>query len=91
MFEDSFGISRQQYAIYFAKDFLLLWCSSHFLRLQARKASVPPPFLVPLLLFVWFGVLQIFNPGSAHLVWPDGSENIFLLHPFDLYRLCAFR
>lgn len=58
-------------AIYFAKDFLLLVVYISFVRAHRRKEAVGfrPPFLVPLLLFVWFGVMQIFNPGSTHIVY----------------------
>ena len=28
-----------------------------------------PPFLVPLLIFIWFGVIQIFNPASTHIMY----------------------
>jgi len=58
-------------AIYFAKDFLVLVVYFSFLAAYRRKevASFRPPFLVPLLLFVWFGVMQIFNPASTHIVY----------------------
>ena len=58
-------------AIYFAKDFLLLVVYLSFLAAYRRKeiATFRLPFLVPLLLFVWFGVMQIFNPASIHIVY----------------------
>jgi hypothetical protein len=58
-------------AIYFAKDFLLLVVYLSFFRAYRRKEALGfrPPFLVPLLLFVWFGVLQVFNPASTHIVY----------------------
>ncbi|HEV2195683.1 MAG TPA: hypothetical protein VGR55_08875 [Candidatus Acidoferrum sp.] len=58
-------------AIYFVKDFLLLAVYISFLVAYRRKqiTGFRPPFLVPLLLFVWFGVIQIFNPGSTHIVY----------------------
>jgi hypothetical protein len=58
-------------AIYFAKDFLLLVVYLSFFRAYRRKEAVGfrPPFLVPLLLFVWFGIMQVFNPGSTHIVY----------------------
>ena len=57
--------------IYFAKDFLVLVVYLSFLAAYRRKevASFRPPFLVPLLLFVWFGAMQIFNPASTHIVY----------------------
>jgi hypothetical protein len=58
-------------AIYFAKDFLLLVVYLSFFVAYRRKEAVGfrPPFLVPLLLFLWFGIMQIFNPGSTHIVY----------------------
>jgi hypothetical protein len=58
-------------AIYFAKDFLLLVVYLSFLAAYRRKEAISfrPPFLVPLLLFLWFGVMQIFNPASTHIVY----------------------
>src|SRR5882672_9515926 len=48
-------------AVYFAKDFLLLVVFISFIAAHRRtkEAIFRPPFLVPLLLFVWFGILQI--------------------------------
>ena len=58
-------------AIYFVKDFLLLVVYISFIAAYRRKevTGFRPPFLVPLLLFVWFGVVQIFNPGSTHIMY----------------------
>jgi hypothetical protein len=56
-------------AIYFAKDFLALVVFISFLAAFRRKevTSFRPPFLGPVLVFVWFGALQIFNPASASI------------------------
>jgi len=54
-------------AIYFGKDFLVASVYLSFF-LAYRRSQVQlfrPPFRVPLLLFVWFGVLQVFNPAST--------------------------
>jgi len=58
-------------AIYFAKDSLLVVVYLSFLAAYRRKEAISfrPPFLVPLLLFLWFGVMQIFNPASTHIVY----------------------
>lgn len=58
-------------AIYFAKDFLVLTVYISFIAAYRRKevAGFRPPFLVPVLVFIWFGVIQIFNPGSTHIVY----------------------
>src|SRR5690349_21836162 len=58
-------------AIYFGKDFLVLVVYLSFFIAYRRKkiTGFRPPFLMPVLLFVWFGVIQVFNPGSTHLVY----------------------
>jgi len=58
-------------AIYFAKDFLALVVYLSFF-IAFRRKDVPafrPPFLVPVLIFVWFGIIQIFNPASTSIVY----------------------
>jgi hypothetical protein len=56
-------------AIYFAKDFLVLAVYISFFTAFRRKEvpSFRPPFLFPVLVFVWFGILQIFNPASTSI------------------------
>ena len=58
-------------AIYFAKDFLVaVVYLSFFAALRRRSVAViRPPFLVPLLLFVWIGFMQVFNPASTTVVY----------------------
>jgi hypothetical protein len=58
-------------AIYFGKDFLLLVVYISFLAAYRGKkvTGFRPPFLIPLLLFVWFGIAQIFNPASTHIMY----------------------
>jgi glycosyltransferase involved in cell wall biosynthesis len=58
-------------AIYFAKDVLAAVVYLSFFLAYRRKevTSFRPPFLVPVLLFVWFGVMQVFNPASTHLIY----------------------
>ena len=53
--------------IYFAKDFLLLTVYLSFFAACRRKqvTGFRPPFLIPLVIFVWFGAIQVFNPGST--------------------------
>ena len=57
-------------AIYFAKDFLLIVVLISFMTAFRRKEVTifRPPFLMPLLIFIWFGGMQIFNPASTS-VW----------------------
>jgi hypothetical protein len=56
-------------AIFFAKDLLALAVFISFLAAYRRKkvATFRPAFLVPLLIFVWFGALQVFNPASTSI------------------------
>jgi hypothetical protein len=58
-------------AIYFGKDFLVTAVYISFLAASRRKEIqiFRPPFLIPLLLFVWFGVIQVFNPASSSLLY----------------------
>src|SRR5215469_2903780 len=56
-------------AIYFAKDFLVLVVFICFLAAYRRRnvTTFRPPFLMPLLTFIWFGAIQVFNPGSPSI------------------------
>lgn len=58
-------------AIYFAKDVLtlILYLSFFRARLAKRVERFHIPFRVPLLLFVWFAFLQIFNPSSTSIFY----------------------
>jgi hypothetical protein len=60
-------------ALYFAKDVLLATVYLSFFVSYRRKdkpiETFRPPFLIPLLAFVWFGVAQVFNPASTHIVF----------------------
>jgi hypothetical protein len=60
-------------AVYFAKDVLILVVYLSFF-VSWRKKDRPieifrPPFLVPLMAMVWFGLMQVFNPASTHIVY----------------------
>lgn len=54
-------------AIYFGKDVLVATVYLSFFLAYRRKQVqfFRSPFRVPLLLFIWFGVLQVFNPAST--------------------------
>jgi len=69
-------------AIYFAKDFLVLIVYiSFFLAYRRKQVQIfRPPFLVPLLLLVWFGVMQIFNPGSNSVIFGLLGVKIFFYY-----------
>src|SRR5216683_2878052 len=69
-------------AIYFAKDILAAVVYLSFFLAYRRKqvTSFRPPFLVPVLLFVWFGVMQVFNPASTHLMYGVMGVKIFFYY-----------
>jgi hypothetical protein len=69
-------------AIYFAKDLLALVVFVSFLAAVRRKevASFRPPFLGPVLIFVWFGVLQVFNPGSPSIWYGLMGVKLFFFY-----------
>jgi hypothetical protein len=68
--------------IYFAKDVLAAAVYLSFF-LAYRKKEVTtfrPPFLVPVLIFFWFGVMQIFNPASTHLMYGVMGVKLFFYY-----------
>ena len=60
-------------ALYFAKDVLLAVVYLSFFAAWRRRdkdvCTFRPPFLLALLLFVWFGVMQVFNPASTSIFY----------------------
>src|SRR5260370_14067202 len=69
-------------AIYFAKDILAAVVYLSFFLAYRRKqvTSFRPPFLVPVLLFAWFGVMQVFNPASTHLMYGVMGVKLFFYY-----------
>jgi hypothetical protein len=69
-------------AIYFAKDFLLLVVLVSFLAAFRRKEVTffRPPFLMPLLIFIWFGGMQVFNPASTSIWYGLMGFKIFFYY-----------
>src|SRR5260370_10017414 len=69
-------------AIYFAKDVLAAVVYLFFFLAYRRKdvASFRPPFLMPLLLFVWFGLMQVFNPASTNLMYGVMGMKLFFYY-----------
>ena len=69
-------------AIYFAKDVLAAVVYLSFFLAYRRKqvTSFRPPFLVPVLLFVWFGVMQVFNSASTHLMYGVMGLKLFFYY-----------
>src|ERR1700738_1710659 len=72
LFEDLFRkYLGNNMAIYFAKDFLLAIVYLSFFIAYRRKEKhlqvLRPPFFMALVVFVWFGLIQVFNPGSTSI------------------------
>jgi len=69
-------------AIYFAKDFLfLVVLISFFAAFRRKEVTIfRPPFLVPLLIFIWFGGMQIFNPASTSIWYGLMGFKIFFYY-----------
>ncbi len=69
-------------AIYFAKDALAAVVYLSFFLAYRRKevTSFRPPFLVPVLLLFWFGVMQVFNPASTHLMYGVMGVKLFFYY-----------
>ena len=69
--------------IYFAKDILviLVYISFNLARRNSReKVRFRPPFLVPLLIFVWFAAAQVFNPGASSLFYGILGLKLYFLY-----------
>lgn len=82
-------------AIYFAKDILTaLVYLSFFLAYRRRDKDMVvarPPFLPVLLVFIWFGVLQVFNPGSTSIFFGlMGMKLYFYYTPLFLVGFSLF-
>jgi hypothetical protein len=72
LFEDLFRkYLGNNMAVFFAKDFLAIVLYISFFRSKREHLIkvFKPPFLIPLLIFVWFGVLQMFNPASTSIFY----------------------
>jgi hypothetical protein len=58
-------------ALFFGKDILagLTYISLYAAIRRGREKTFRPPFLVPLAIFVWLGVIQIFNSNSPNILY----------------------
>jgi hypothetical protein len=58
-------------ALFFGKDILalLVYISLFAAIRRGREKSFHPPFLIPLVLFIWLGAAQIFNPNSSAILY----------------------
>ena len=69
-------------AIIFGKDVLVCIVYLSFFLAYRRKETqhFRPPFLVPLFIFFWFGVIQVFNPESPSLFYGLLGVKIYFLY-----------
>lgn len=69
-------------AVYFAKDALAaIVYLSYFLAWRRKNIEgFRAPFLPAVLLFVWFGFLQVFNPASPHLMFGFLGMKLFFYY-----------
>jgi len=68
--------------IYFGKDFLVLLLYLSFFRARRlqKLERFRIPFRAPLLILVWFGVLQMFNPGSPSIFYGLLGMKVYFLY-----------
>jgi hypothetical protein len=69
-------------AIYFAKDVLAIVLYISFFRAQRAKKfeKFRVPFRIPLLSFLWLGLLQVFNPASTSIFYGILGMKIYFLY-----------
>ncbi len=83
LFEDLFRkYLGNNMAIFFAKDFLaiILYISFFIARRKNLVKSFKPPFLIPLLIFFWYGLLQVFNPASTSIFYGLLGMKVYFLY-----------
>jgi hypothetical protein len=68
--------------IYFAKDFLAgIVYLSFFLAWRRKEIQAfRPPFLIPVLMLVWLGFMQVFNPASPHILYGILGVKLFFYY-----------
>jgi len=72
LFEDLFRkYLGNNMAVFFAKDALaiVLYISYFAARRDRLLKGFKPSFFIPLLIFIWFGVIQMFNPASTSIFY----------------------
>jgi hypothetical protein len=83
LFEDFFRkYLGNNMVIYFAKDALalILYLSFFRARLTKRIPAFHIPFKVPLLAFIWFGLIQAFNPASTSFFFGILGIKVYFLY-----------
>ena len=70
-------------AIFFAKDFLVVLVYISFFHARRNRqveATFKPPFRLPLLIFLWFAIVQIFNPVSPSVFYGLLGLKLYFLY-----------
>jgi hypothetical protein len=83
LFEDLFRkYLGNNMAVFFTKDVLtiVLYISFFAARRERLVKGFKPPFLVPLLIFIWFGVIQMFNPASSSIFYGILGMKVYFLY-----------
>jgi hypothetical protein len=83
LFEDLFRkYLGNNMAVFFAKDVLaiVLYVSFFAARRERLIKRFKPPFLIPLLIFIWFGVIQMFNPASTSIFYGLLGMKVYFLY-----------
>ena len=88
LFEDFFRkYLGNNMALYFAKDVLVLLLYLSFFRAQRVNLveRFRPSFIVPLLCFLFFGVIQVFNPNSTSVFYGLMGMKLYFFYVPLLY------
>ena len=83
LFEDLFRkYLGNNMAIFFAKDILavVLYIGFFAARRERLVKIFKPPFLIPLLIFIWFGVIQMLNPASTSIFYGLLGMKVYFLY-----------
>ena len=83
LFEDLFRkYLGNNMAVFFAKDALaiVLYISYFTARRERLAKGFKPPFLIALLIFIWFGVIQMFNPASTSIFYGLLGMKVYFLY-----------
>ena len=83
LFEDLFRkYLGNNMAIFFTKDVLtiVLYIAFFAARRDHLVKKFKPPFLIPLLIFIWFGVIQMFNPASTSIFYGILGMKVYFLY-----------
>src|SRR5258708_3863225 len=83
LFEDLFRkYLGNNMAIFFTKDVLtiVLYIAFFAARRDRLGKKFKLPFLIPLLIFIWFGVIQMFNPASSSIFYGILGMKVYFLY-----------